>query len=609
MPASRWIRCTALIVLGTASGLTLGQAQVRKPAPPPPPPPAAGPLSAKPVETLMGPRTQRITMSEDGDHMAIVAPKGSRQVVLIDGVEGPVFDEIPLNFSWASYQNTSGPMVFSPTGGRSAYVGRRAGDYIAVVDGKEAVTLSTPVSMKGIAGSDPGGWSFWFNHDGSRLAYGATVEPAGWVMVADGVKGQVYHALDMRQTALNGKRLIYVAQTADQQWHVVVDGKPGPGFALISGLQVTPDGAHYVYVAQRAGPDPKRFLAVVDGVETAYYSVTDVELAPDGRVAYIAVRTQADPASHGGASGDLMVGGMAIPNTTTFGVTIRVGLQAPQRHVAWNPDGKRFACVQFNRPNPGVTVLVNGKAMGQTYQTANEVRWSPDGSHLFYLAVAPTGTFPVMDGQELDAYHWIKEFQWSPDGKRYAFFGANATGIWMVVDGKVQPKAYGFEDNALTFSSDSKHVAYAAQTTVANYQPVVDGQVQPVALSNFATRIQNSQYSVPLPILIYSPDGSHLAYTGRDAASKGAVWVDGAPSYGPMQSYFHPAWSPDSKHFASLISTGKDWVIMIDGKLSAPYEDIIILNIAGARFVDGHTYRFYAVKGTDIYKVTLDVGS
>jgi len=95
------------------------------------------------------------------------------------------------------------------------------------------------------------GWMFWFNRDGSHLAYAGRNGPA-WVMVADGVKSADYREIDLTQTVLNGPRLAYVAQTADQQWHAVVDGKPGPGYVSISSLKVTPDGAHYAYVAQPA---------------------------------------------------------------------------------------------------------------------------------------------------------------------------------------------------------------------------------------------------------------------------------------------------------------------------------------------------------------------
>jgi Tol biopolymer transport system component len=572
------------------------------------------PLGAKLAETLMGPRTKRIIMSEDGNHLAIVAPKGSREIVLLDGVEGPVFDEIPAIFGWGNYAANGGPIVWSPTGGRSAYVGRRAGDYIAVVDGKEAVTLSTPATLQGMGGTDPSGWSFYFNHDGTHLAYASLAAPGSWVMVLDGVKSPSYHAIDFRQTALIGMRVIYVVQpVTDLKWHLVVDGKVGPAYDTIASLKVTPDGAHYAFVANRWSAAPGaaggRFsLVVVDGVEgRTERAISDLEQAPDGRVSYMAMRPQTTP---GGNPPHLIVGALDATWTTTFGGPVRVGRVVPEYHVAWSADGKRFAYLQQNTPNPGVTVMVNGKPMGPTYNSAGGLSWSPEGSRFAYTGTSPSGTFAVIDGQESDGYHWIRDFQWSPDGKRYAFIAGNATGTWMIVDGKEQPKALGFAEGALRFSPDSRHLAYSAQTTVANFQPVVDGQLRPQYLGNFAT---HGQFSTPLvlPVFVWSPDGNHLAYAGgkTDGTIRGAIWVDGVPEQGPMQSYFHPAWSPDSKHFAAVTSDGRGWAVLIDGKIGPGYEDLIEMNGESSAFTDGHTFRFYGIKAGQVYRITLDLGA
>jgi type II secretory pathway pseudopilin PulG len=48
------------------------------------------PLTARVDQAVMGPRISNgqmtpLALSDDGDHIAIVAPKGSRQVVLVDG--------------------------------------------------------------------------------------------------------------------------------------------------------------------------------------------------------------------------------------------------------------------------------------------------------------------------------------------------------------------------------------------------------------------------------------------------------------------------------------------------------------------------------------------
>ncbi len=603
MPRKQW-SIAALLSL-TAPHLTLAHTLL------------AQPLSAKVQETLMGPRIAGrgpvAYISEDGNHLAIVAPKGSRQVMLIDGVEGPAFDEIPLDF-WSSSRQPAASIVFSPTGGRSAYVGRRGGDHIAVVDGKEAVTLSTPETLRSMPGAQPAGWTFLFSRDGSRLAYAAQ-EVARWVMITDGVKGPAFVGIDFTQAVLKGKRLVYVAQTVDQKWHVVVDGKPGPGYDEIKELEVTADGAHYAFIAVKRSTGPGgaaslAMMAVVDGVEGAReQEVSDLEQAPDGRVAYMAMRPPTPGA--GGNPPHLIAGGLDLTWTTTFATEIRAG-PGPQHHVAWSPDGKRFATVQRNDPNPGVTVLVNGKPMGPTYQSANLLMWSPDGSRLAYQGRSPNGgTFLVLDGEESSGYNAIQEFRWSPDGKRYAYSGTNSAGYSMIVDGKEQPKAMAFGVGSLRFSPDSKHIGYAAQTSVTGYQPMVDGALKPHTLGSFATRVQGN-LRISIPQFFFSPDGSRLAYVGTkpDGSGKTAVWVDGVAHQGPMPGYFHPAWSPDGKHFAAVISngSGQGWTIMVDGKLGPNFEDILVLNEASAGFVTPSTFRYYAFKGTEIYRVTLELG-
>jgi WD40 repeat protein len=584
--------------------------------------PTGQPLNAKVKETLMGPTlaspgvSARTYMSEDGDHLAMVIAKGSRQAVLLDGVEGPVFDEIPTIFLGM----VSVAVQWSPTGGHSAYLGRRGGDLIAVIDGKEAVTVATSQTST-VSGSM--GWTFWFNHDGSHLAYGGR-DGQNWVMVVDGAKSSPYREIDFKQTQLNGKRLVYLAQTADQQWHVVVDGKPGPAYGGIQSLQLTPDGLHYAYIGQ-SGPQS---VAVVDGVESkgAGLGVSYLELAPDGRFAYIA-QTKGPTYQDRGGEASLFVGGQnqAASCGTKAGIspcqtfTTAIGMAAanssPQVHVAWSPDGKRFAYVQSNMPNPGVTVMVNGKPSGPTYGQAGPLMWSPDGSHFAFVGTnGSTGSFVVVDGEELPSYGNITEFRWSPDGKRYGFTGyGGGKGFTVVVDGKEQPKAQGYGGGSFRWSPDGKHFAYGAQTSITSFGAVVDGEVKPGILESFFA-VNTVQPQITFPQLVFSPDANHLAYVGRNLDATGrpdgkaAVIVDGVRYEGPMQSYTFPSFSPDSKHFATMITTGHGWVVMIDGKVSSSYEDMLKAPIAAFRFIDAHTLRFYGIKSGQIYRVTLDIG-
>ncbi len=573
-------------------------------------PPAPPPLNAKMQETLMGPWTgnMAMAMSEDGDHMAIAIPKGSRQAVLIDGVEGPVFDEIPRLFL-----NKQALIQFSPTGGHSAYVARRGGDFIAVIDGKEAGVLGTRQMQQMVAYTQTASWMFWFNRDGSRIAYAAVVDPPGWVMVTDGVKGPPYRDIDFRQTVMNGKRFIYVAQTADMLWHAVVDGKPGPGYSGITSLTVTQDGAHYAYIAWQPSAGGATAAVVVDGVEGKFYfGVSELELAPDGRVAYVATTNRGDGDRRGGEA-VLIVDGVIATRATAgapfapqFANTIRPSFRSPHRRVAWSPDGRRYAYSQSNTPNPGVTVMVNGKPMGLTYGFVDELMWSSDGSRFAYQATSPTGTFVIVDGQELPFTN-PSEFQFSPDGKRYAF----RAGTSVVVDGKELTKSISVINGSLRFSANSKHVAYGGQARTANFLPFLDGVAKPAFLGSF-TSITLVQPAIDFPVLLFSPDGNRLAFQGGSVTGtgRGAVFVDDVSYVGSQGGYGCPSFSPDSKRFATLIATGQGSAVMIDGKVGPFFESMFALNGNACRFVDDHTFRYYVSKpsqSNQIYRVTLDL--
>lgn len=570
--------------------------------------PAAQPLNAKVQETLIGALGGLMYMSADGEHVGMAAPKGSRQVVLIDGVEGPVFDEIPSMLLAAQ-----APIQFSPTGGHYAYVGRRGGDFIVVIDGKEAGTLFTSQTQRSVSYSSNQGWKFWFNSDGSSLAY-AGIAPAGggFVMVVDGVKSPVYRAIDFRQTVMNGKRFVYVAQTPDQLWHAVVDGKPGPGYVGITFLSVTPDGAHYAYVGSKSGTGGSTAAAVIDGVEgPTYYGVSDLEQAPDGRVAYVATTNRGDGDRRGGEA-VLIVNGVIAQRATsgaplgpTFANTIGPSFRSPSRRVAWSPDGKGFALIKPNTPNPGVTVQVNGKPSGQSYLVADELLWSADGSHFAFIGTSPNGMFAVVDGQELPFTN-ISELQFSPDGKRYAF-RASQGGTSVVMDGKEVSTSIAPINGSLRFSSNSKHFAYGAQTRVGNAQAFLDGVAKPTFLGKFVEQ-SLVQPALTFPEVFFSPDGNRIAYAGRKqtATAPSAVFVDDV-SYEVRGQYFtFPSFSPDSKRFAVFTSAGQGLALMIDGKvLATSYVYLLPLQPTAARFVDNNTFRFYGIKNNHIYRVTV----
>ena len=165
---------------------------------------------AKVDQTPLGPDGDVVgcAVSPHGGHVAVLAAKGSRFVVVLDGVEGPKIEAI-LNGVYSgpagvgTYPNGQIPVLFSSDGSHSAYIGKIGDEYVVYEDGKEL--CRGPLVSNGMA----------------NMAVPFEFTP-------------------------NGKHLIF--QTYDEQrYHVVVDGKPGPPSGISQPVFISPDGEHYAY--------------------------------------------------------------------------------------------------------------------------------------------------------------------------------------------------------------------------------------------------------------------------------------------------------------------------------------------------------------------------
>jgi hypothetical protein len=137
----------------------------------------------------------------------------------------------------------------------------------------------------------------------------------------------------------------------------------------------------------------------------------------------------------------------------------------------------------------------------------------------------------------------------------------------------------------------------------------VDATIRP---GNLAAWVVHNPRAVPplvFPPFSYSPDGNHVAYVSNksDGTSRAVVYLDATSFEGATPSYSYPSWTVDSKRFAVLNYLGTGWTLLVDGKASPRYDAIIENSVAGVRFVDSHTFRFYGVKAGQVYKVTVDL--
>ena len=137
----------------------------------------------------------------------------------------------------------------------------------------------------------------------------------------------------------------------------------------------------------------------------------------------------------------------------------------------------------------------------------------------------------------------------SPDMKRVGrSVGTRDAKSRAVIDGK-PGKVYWFV-GGMSFSPDSKHVAYAAGTFGASRQvTVVDGEEQP----------EHGGVSAP----VFSPDSQRVAYAAYDDRSW-CIVADGIEGIGYAE-VVGPYFSADSKHVVYVARRERRLILIVDG--------------------------------------------
>jgi hypothetical protein len=227
---------------------------------------SGGPLKANVTEVALGPSPTKAggkyVVSPDGGHYAAFAMHGSRELIIIDGVDGPEFDH-------AGHAENFGAIdvVFTKDGKHSAYIGQSGDSLIAVVDGKPRATVQQLVKGAGAGATQGIGTTLNYpptvGNQPPNLRHPILLSPSGAHyaciasdpgksgshIVLDGAKGPEMMSIDQDQVAFVNEQLVYVATTPDQKRHVVVNENLGPAYSDVRYLRVTDDGKHYAFAA------------------------------------------------------------------------------------------------------------------------------------------------------------------------------------------------------------------------------------------------------------------------------------------------------------------------------------------------------------------------
>jgi hypothetical protein len=611
----------------TGAAPAAGAAGVRQPmAGAPQATPAPGrPLGANVKETLLG-RNQPAGMfvvSPDGWHMAISAMHGSREIVVLDGVDGPEFDHA------ARLHIEAIDVAFSPDGRRSAYIAQHGNSVVAVVDGKEAYTIATVptgVGTDGIvqvtdqayihaSGDKLLPHQFLISPSGSHIAI-VSLDGNNWYMFLDGVKSPPYAQIDLRQVAFAADNLLYAAMTADHKWHMVVNNKPGPAYDSLglagpfdTSLQLSDDGRHYAFIARNGGTS----VVVADGVpgtprRNLGNGLHNLAIASNGRVAYTGYSGTGPNGTTGPYKEPLFVGDRQVaPETSTFASPTAANGTSKSVKFVLSPDGNRFA---YAKPVPGgVAAVIDGKE-SIAYDSIGVMQFGPDSRRAFFVGLKNVvDNFVVIDGREMPAQNTVRNFVFSRDGSRFGYEAYGSTGFTIVIDGQPSARFSNVIDNSLAFSADGKHSVYGACTQYLHCQVVEDGVVTNVSgLYTFQTRMPPR---IVFPPVLFSPDSTRLvyAYTKSDGTNQNAIVINGQEIMHGT-SFTYRCLSPDSQHFATASWNGKGYSIFVDGKVGPTYEDLVETNANPNlfRFEDAHTLRFLGIRDGQVYRVTVDLG-
>lgn len=519
-------------------------------------PPSTAKVASEVLLTLEPGQQVSYVLSPQGQHVAAVVLRGSRQVLVYDGVDGPPFDEILGDI------NRRVAITFSPDGRRYGYVGRRGQEYIYMVDGKEL----------------------------ARFPVASLVGPAsGLVLTTEWAASPGVPVTTPPMFTSNGRHVYFVvtdyAQKRDGESIFHFDGQPGPRsdagwlFPVFS-----PDGERYAYHVR----DPNRSgqpALIVDGKPAAWqgdsprFSGDSRHLVTSRRISGTAVEAQIDGkpwlraadlrlhfapvtnlvvaevvASAQARGSFLHIGGQKVPGSESSEVGARVWFSADGQH--WAAALRTAAGSQF--------MMIDGRK-GLEYERVEAVTFLTDGTFVYKAVMPGAKHFIVTGDKESEAYQMIV----SPDSGRRGTRGAahgedpfavvaagtrvgfiasrtpTAAGSVVVVDGQATPVPHPTE---LTFSPNGARVAFAFGKNPAASQVMVDG----AAHSGMIVAAVPSE-----PSLTFSPDGKHLAYPASsiDQRQRG-ISVNGTfipyasrlPNF-PAQ---HRLFTPDSRHLIWL---------------------------------------------------------
>ena len=345
--------------------------------------------------------------SQNSDHLAFVARKGSKNVLVLDGEELGYYDSI-------------NEIIFSPNGDRFAYAAVNDNKMMLVVDGEEV--RSDQYSLLTFMVPSYYIDSLIFNYDGASLAY---IESKG------------------------------VKKSSAEKGYKVVLNNESIGQYTFAGLPTfNSDGQHFAYVSAEGESFNKMKTTLhLDDKEVATYSMggRQLSLSPDGK--HIAAFLENDKEQiflhldnklYGPYDRTTLSSVPYIePGMETDPVISIRDIEVPRKgEMIFSSDSKRFAY------SIGHNLLLDGHLLNvQKDAYVEGLVFSPDSKKLAYKSITKDGEFFMMiDNNQYGPYANLSNLFFSPDNQHYIYFAQKIEGqkSSVFIDGKEKEEKYDF---------------------------------------------------------------------------------------------------------------------------------------------------------------------
>lgn len=257
--------------------------------------------------------------------------------------------------------------------------------------------------------------------------------------------------------------------------------------------------------------------------------------------------------------------------------------------LRWSPDGRRLAWIAVTEE--GQRLVVDGEK-GPLKEGAREIRFSPDGARLAYVASTSEGDRVVVDGVEGALHPRVGSIAFSPDGR--ALVGVIAIGGgWAVtlndqagpVYDEVGPPVCGAGGERTAFAAKKGGRSFAvvggkeSEPADLVYRLLVGergGSAYALLLGKTCVLVHNGRevargVSRPNQMAL-SPDGASLAWS-ESLEGRARMVVDGVPGEG-FERVERPVYAPDGRTLLYVGRRGADAFLVAGATLHGPMEPL-----------------------------------